>query len=335
VSELLATSYLGLPLRGPIIASAGPLTGRVDSLRELEAAGAAAVVLPSLFEEEVEAEEMQIHDFLDQSEHFAEFAGGMLPEVELPDLGPERHVRLVTEAKAALSVPVIASVNAAHPGSWSRYATMMADAGADAIELNVYAVSADPHRSAADVEAGYLDIIREVKSAITVPLTVKLSPFFSSFAHFAAAAVDAGADGLVLFNRFYAPDIDLGTLGLVPVVELSSSAEMRLPLRWMGILRSQLPGTSLAATSGVHSAADVIKLLLAGASVACTTSAVLHHGPGHISSMLEGIRFWLEENEYVGVDQMRGSVSLSAAADPSAYERSQYLNVLSTMRSRY
>ena len=169
-----------------------------------------------------------------------------------------------------------------------------------------------------------------------MPLTVKLSPFFSSFSHFAAAAVDAGADGLVLFNRFYAPDIDLGTLGVVPTVELSTPAELRLPLRWMGILRSQLPTTSLAATSGVHSAADVIKVLLAGASVACTTSAVLHHGPGHVGAMLEGLRFWLEENDYTGgVDQMRGSVSASSVADPSAYERSQYLDVIKTMRSRY
>lgn len=335
MSELLATSYLGLPLTGPIIASAGPLTGKVDTLRELEAAGAAAVVLPSLFEEEVEAEEMEIHDFLDQSEHFAEFAGGMLPEVDLPDLGPERHVRLVSEAKAALTVPVIASVNAAHPGSWQRYATMMADAGADAIELNVYAVAADPSMNASQVEQRYLDIIREVKAAISVPLTVKLSPFFSSLSHFAAAAVEAGADGLVLFNRFYAPDIDLATLGVVPIVELSTPAELRLPLRWMGILRSQLPGTSLAATSGVHTAADVIKVLLAGASVACTTSAVLHNGPAHITAMLEGVRFWLEENDYTGVDQMRSSVSSQSAADPSAYERSQYLNVISTMKSRY
>jgi dihydroorotate dehydrogenase (fumarate) len=336
VSDLLATSYLGLPLSGPIIASAGPFTGRLDTLRELEAAGAAAVVLPSLFEEDVVAEEMEFHEFMEVGSDFAEYAGGMLQEVELPDLGSDRHVRLVAEAKAALSVPVIASVNAAHAGSWERYATMMVEAGADAVELNVYAVSADPRRSAADVEAAYLDIIREVKAAISVPLTVKLSPFFSSFSHFAAAAVEAGADGLVLFNRFYAPDIDLGTLGVVPTVELSTPAELRLPLRWMGILRSQLPTTSLAATSGVHSAADVIKVLLAGASVACTTSAVLHHGPGHVGAMLEGLRFWLEENDYTGgVDQMRGSVSASSVADPSAYERSQYLDVIKTMRSRY
>ena len=335
MSELLSTSYLGMPLSGPIIASCSPLTGKLDSLRALQAAGAAAVVLPSLFEEEVLAEEMELHDYLDQAEHFAEFAGGLLPEVDLPDLGPERHVRLVGEAKAALSIPVIASVNAAHQGSWERYATMMVDAGADAIELNVYAVSADPGRSAADVEAAYLDIIREVKSAVTVPLAVKLSPFFSSFSHFAAAAVAVGADGLVLFNRFYAPDIDLETLGLVPTVELSTPAELRLPLRWMGILRHQLPGVSLAATSGVHSSADVLKLLLAGASVACTTSAVLHEGPGHLTTMLDGVRQWMQDREYTGVDQLRGSVSAGAAADPSAYERAQYLNVIATLKKTY
>lgn len=331
----LATSYLGMPLSGPVIASAGPMTSKVDTLVRLAEAGASAVVLPSLFEEEVEAEEMAVHDFLEQGTDFAEYSGGLLPDAEIPDLGPGHHVRLVQEAKAALSIPVIASVNATRTGSWERYATMMVQAGADAVELNLYGVAADPQRSAAQVEDDYLRVISQVKAAVAVPLAVKLSPFFTSFSHFAAAAVQAGADGLVLFNRFYAPDIDLADLGVVPTVELSSPAELRLPLRWMGILRSQLPQVSLAATSGVHSAAEVLKVLLAGANVACTTSAVLRHGPEHVGAMLAGMREWLAENGYTGVEQMRGSVSAASAENPSAYERSQYVDVIAAMRSRY
>lgn len=325
----LATSYLGLPLTGPVIASAGPLTGQVASLQALERAGAAAVVLPSLFEEEIIAEEVAFERAFTAGEDFDPEFSGMLPELDLPDLGPERHIRLVAEAKAALTIPVIASVNAAHPGSWSRYAAMMADAGADAIELNVYAVAADPSMTAADVEAVYLDVIREVRASIDVPLTVKLSPFFSAFAHFAGAVVDAGADGLVLFNRFYAPDIDLDELRLTPTVELSSPGDQRLPLRWIGILRSQLdPEVSLACTSGVHSAGGVLKSLLVGANVACTTAAVLHHGPERITSWLTRVERWMAEREYTGVDQLRGSMSAAATSDPSAYERSQYVRIV-------
>jgi dihydroorotate dehydrogenase (fumarate) len=325
----LATSYLGLSLSGPVIASAGPLTGHVASLQALERAGAAAVVLPSLFEEEIIAEEVALERAFAAGEDFYPEFSGMLPEVELPDLGPERHVRLVAEAKAALTIPVIASVNAAHPGSWSRYASMMADAGADAIELNVYAVAADPSMTAADVESVYLDVIREVRASVAVPLTVKLSPFFSSFAHFAGEVVGAGADGLVLFNRFYAPDIDLDELRLTPTVELSSPGDQRLPLRWLGILRSQLgPDVSLACTSGVHSADGVLKALLVGANVACTTAAVLHHGPERITSWLTRVEHWMAEREYDGVDQLRGSMSAAATSDPSAYERSQYVKIV-------
>lgn len=324
----LATSYLGLPLSGPVIASAGPRTRTVESMRALEQAGAAAVVLPSLFEEEVIAEEEAINEAFERGADFAEFSE-MMPDIEMPDLGPERHVRLVEQAKAALHIPVIASVNATHTGSWSRYATMMAEAGADAIELNLYAVAADPARTAAQVERGYLEVIEQVRAAVSVPLTVKLSPFYSSFANFAAAAVEAGADGLVVFNRFYAPDIDLETLSLTPKVDLSGPGNLRLPLRWLGILRSQLPaGTSLAATSGVHGGADVLKALLVGASVACTTAAVIKGGPAVITTWLEQVDTWLREHDYAGVDQLRGSLSASATDDPGAYERSQYVQIV-------
>ena len=325
----LATSYLGLALSGPVIASAGPRTRTVESLRALEQAGIAAVVLPSLFEEEVIAEEEAVNESLERGADFAEFSE-MMVDLPLPDLGPARRVRLVEEAKAALSIPVIASVNATHTGSWTRYATMMADAGADAIELNLYGVAADPSRSAAEVERGYLEVIEQVRAAVAVPLAVKLSPFFSSFAHFAAAAVQAGADGLVVFNRFYAPDIDLDTLELTPKVDLSSPGNLRMPLRWLGILRSQMPAADLAATSGVHSGEEVLKALLVGANVACTTAALITHGPDVVTGWLDEIDAWLVQNDYTGVDQLRGSLSAAASGDPAAYERAQYMKIVTS-----
>jgi dihydroorotate dehydrogenase (fumarate) len=326
----LATKYLGLPIVSPVVASAGPATGKIDSLVELQDAGAGAVVLPSLFEEEVIAEELSLNQALEEGTNSFAEAIDYFPATDFYDLGIDRHVRLVEQAKEKLTIPVIASVNAAHPGSWSRYATLMTEAGADAVELNIYAMAADPTRSAADVEAGYLDIVREVRAAVRVPLAVKLSPYFSSLSHFAAALVGEGVDGLVLFNRFYAPDLDLDTLAVQPKLELSHSPELRLPLRWLGILRPQLPSVSLAATSGVHGYADVAKALLVGADVACMTSAVLREGPGHVAAVLAGLRTWLEENDYESVDQLRGSVSAANTADPAAFERSNYVKVLSS-----
>ena len=332
MSADLTTQYLGLTLTSPIMASASPLTGSLDTLRELEDAGASAVVLPSLFEEDVIEEELHLADVLDDGEGFAEFASAPLSDAAHDYvLGPDRHVRLVERAKAVLGVPVIASVNAAHSGSWERYATLLVEAGADAIELNMYSVSADPGESAADVEARKLDIVSEVKAAISVPLAVKLSPFFSSVAHFARDVVGRGADGLVLFNRFYAPDIDLDTLTVQPRLHLSDSDDLLLPLRWLGILRPQLPGTSLAATSGVHSGADALKTLLVGADVACTTSAVLKRGAGHVATMLDELATWLEAHDYESVTQLKGSMSAASVPDPAGFERAQYRAILTTL----
>lgn len=328
----LSTSYLGLPMSGPIIASASPHTGKIDTLKRLEASGAAAVVLPSLFEEEVIEEELHLAEMLEAGESFAEFNSGPLPDIALPDLGPARHVKLLENAKKAISIPVIASVNATHTGSWERYAGMFVDAGADAIELNMYAVAADPNETASDVEKRNLDIVREVRAAVKVPLAVKLSPFYSSLANFAAAVVDAGADGLVLFNRFYAPDINLETLRVNPKVDLSTSSDLRLPLRWLGILSAQLRDTDFACSSGVHQPLDVIKALLVGSDVVCTTSAVLHHGPEWVRFLLDGVNRWLTEHEYDSVDQLRGSMSAASVEDPSAFERSQYLQIITSMR---
>jgi len=315
------------------VASAGPLTGRIDTLLRLEDCGAAAVVLPSLFEEEIVDESIRLHETLEQGIEQNPETVGYFPEMDFSDLGPQRHLRLLESAKKKLEVPVIASVNATSPGSWSRYATEMAEAGADAIELNLYAVPGDPSTTAGEIEARYLETIRAVRSAITVPLSVKISPFFSSTGHFAGRAVDAGAGGLVLFNRFYQPDLDLETLDVLPQLELSSSWELRLPLRWIAILRARLPATSLAASTGVHSAADVAKALLVGADVAMTTSALLLHGPGLLLRIEQELREWMVDHDYESVRELRGSVSQSAVSDPTAFERANYIRVLSSFRS--
>ena len=327
----LRTAYLGLELRSPIVASAGPLTGTIATLHELEQAGVAAVVLPSLFEEEVVSESMQLHDALEQGADWTAEASTFFPDMDFSDLGPERHVKLVERAKASIGIPVIASVNATSPGVWARYAAMMVDAGADAIELNVYAVPGDPAHDAASVEARYLDAIREVRAEVQVPLAVKLSPYFSSAGHFAMQAVAAGADGLVLFNRFYQPDLDLETLDVLPEVELSEPWELRLPLRWIALLRPHLRDTSLAATSGVYGGTDVAKALLVGADVAMMTSALLRHGPSYAAAVERDLDTWLDEHDYESVAQIRGSMSQAAAPDPEAYERANYIRVLSSL----
>ena len=327
----LRTTYLGLELRSPIVASAGPLTGTLATLHQLEQAGVAAVVLPSLFEEEVVTESMHLNDVLDQGADWTPEASSFFPDMDFSDLGPERHVKLVERAKASIGIPVIASVNATSPGVWARYAAMMVDAGADAIELNVYAVPGDPAHDAASVEARYLDAIREVRAEVQVPLAVKLSPYFSSAGHFALQAVAAGADGLVLFNRFYQPDLDLETLDVLPAVELSQPWELRLPLRWIALIRGHVRDTSLAATSGVYGGTDVAKALLVGADVAMMTSALLRHGPSYAAAVERDLDTWLDEHDYESVAQIRGSMSQAAAPDPEAYERANYIRVLSSL----
>jgi dihydroorotate dehydrogenase (fumarate) len=328
----LGTTYLGLRLRTPLVASASPLTGRLDSLLALEQAGAAAVVLPSLFEEEVEEESMRLHERLEAGADSFPEAGAFFPPMEYDGIGPHKHVKLVAAAKDTLTIPVIASINGITPGGWVQYAQLMADAGADAIELNLYSVAANPCRGGASVEDGYLELARLVRGAVDVPLAVKLSPFLSATAHFARRVVEAGADGLVLFNRFYQPDIDLDTLDVLPKVELSDPRELRLPLRWLAILRPQLPTTSLAATTGVHSGLDAAKALLVGADVTMMTSALLRHGPAHLARVEAELGAWLTERDYASVGQMRGSASHRGATDPTAFERANYLRTLASYR---
>lgn len=326
----LTTTYLGLPLRSPLVASAGPLTGRVDSLVRLEQAGAAAVVLPSLFEEELVGESLRLHERLEAGADSFPEAAGFFPAMDFDDLGPERHVRLVEEAKARLEIPVIASVNAASPGTWLHYARLMSDAGADAIELNLYVVAADPRRDALDLEDEWVEMVREVCAAVDVPVAVKLGPQFTALAHFAGRVVAEGASGLVLFNRFYQPDLDLDTLQLQSRVELSDSRDLRLPLRWIGILRPQLRRAFLALSSGVHTPDDAAKALLAGADVVCLTSALLRNGPEHLSWVEAGLTRWMVERDYTSVAQLRGSVARHTARDASAYERANYVKVLAS-----
>jgi dihydroorotate dehydrogenase (fumarate) len=330
----LRTRYLGLELRSPIVASASPLTGEPDTAHRLDEAGVGAIVLPSLFEEEILNDEIGLNRSLEAgSEQFAE-ALEYFPTVDsIPNIG-ERYLARLARIKAQSSVPVIASLNATTSGGWVRYATLMQDAGADALELNLYRVAADPRKGASDMDAADLDLIAAVRAAITIPLSVKLSPYYSAFANFARGAVDRGADGLVLFNRFYQPDLDLESLEVVSKVELSHSSDLRLPLRWIAILRPQLgPKAYLAASSGVHTGADVAKELLVGADVAMMTSALLRNGPDHVRTVETELRAWMTECEYESVAQLRGSASQATAVDPSAFERANYMKTLQSWTS--
>jgi len=333
MSISLHTKYLGLDLKNPLVASSGPLTGRIDTLKKLEEAGAAAVVLPSLFEEEIVREGVEIAMLYDyQNEGFGE-AQTYLPEMENYNTGPETYLQLVRQAKQSLTIPVIGSLNGTSNGGWIQYGKMIEEAGADALELNIYYLAADPEMTAQQVEEQYLELVASVRGAVSIPLAVKVGPFFSSMANMAKRLFHAGADGLVLFNRFIQPDIDLDTLTVESRLVLSSRDELWLPLRWIAILRSYF-NQSLAATRGVHTPEDVIKLLLAGADVTMTTSGVLKHGPGLISDLLVGLRTWLEEKEYVSVEQMKGSMSQRNSPDPAAFARVNYVKTIQSYSSQ-
>ncbi len=330
----LRTTYLGLELNNPIVASASPLTGHVESLKRLEEAGVAAVVLPSLFEEQIEHERMESYAVQELgSGAFAEAMSGYFPDVPATVSRSEAHLDLIAQAKRALSVPVIASLNGTTVGGWLAYAEAMQEAGADAIELNVYFVPADPTETSAQVEERYVNLVQVLASRISIPLTVKMSPFFSAPANMALRLIDAGAHGLVLFNRFMQPDIDLETLAVTPNIQLSTPAEVRLPLRWIAILREHVTA-SLAATTGAHTSEDVTKLLLAGADAVCIASALLRNGPGYVERLTSGLRTWMTEREYASVEQLKGSVARAAVQDPNAYERANYMSALTSFTPR-
>ncbi|HMK10225.1 MAG TPA: dihydroorotate dehydrogenase-like protein [Acidimicrobiales bacterium] len=325
----LTTRYLGFELRTPIVASAGPVTGDIEMVRRVVDAGASAVVLPSLFEEEIVHEEVDLNLALESgAEHHPEALGyfpGAMSRMPSPI---DRHLDHLAAVKDAVDVPVIASVNATSSGSWIRYAALLTDAGADAIELNVYEVAADASRSGAELERDHIALVTDVCASISVPVAVKLSPYYSSLGHVARSFERAGAAGLVCFNRFYQPDLDVDTREVVPRVELSSPWELRLPLRWIAILRPVFPHLSLAASSGVETGRDVAKALLVGADIVMTTSSLLRHGPEHIAVMEAELRAWAEENEYDSVTQLRGSVSHATTDDPGAFERANYVRTL-------
>ncbi|MCB0993977.1 MAG: dihydroorotate dehydrogenase-like protein [Acidimicrobiales bacterium] len=324
----LRTSYLGLDLAHPVMASASPLTGHVETLVQLAEAGAAAVVLPSLFEEQIEHETMEVHHGLEYgAEQFAEASDGYFPELDDYNTGPDHYLETLRAAKQAVDIPVIASLNGTTTGGWTYYAKVLEDAGADALELNIYLVAADIHATAVEIEDQYLSLVERVRSSVDVPLAVKIGPYFSAPANMARRLVEAGADGLVLFNRFYQPDLDLDELAVVPDIVLSSPAEMRLVLRWMALLHGRIDA-SLAATTGVHSWSDVVKLLLAGADVTMMASALLLHGPQHVTDVVAGMTRWFTERGYESVNQARGSLSQEASPDPTAFERANYMKTL-------
>jgi dihydroorotate dehydrogenase (fumarate) len=327
MSADLRTRYLGLELKNPLVASASPLCGKVETLRRLEDAGAAAAVLPSLFEEQIVHEQMEEYEYYEDPAHSFFEALTYFPEVESYNSGTASYLRLIEAAKAAVDIPIIGSLNGATRGGWLRYARSIQEAGADAMELNIYFMAADPLTTAEGVEARYLDILSAVRSEVTIPVAVKVGPYFSAMANMAQKLVRAGADGLVLFNRFLQPDIDLDTLDVAPHLVLSTSEELRLPLRWIAVLRGQLRA-SLAATTGVHTAHDVIKLLLAGADVTMTASALFQNGPEHVGRLLQELVAWLDEKGYDSVEQMKGSLSQANSPHPEAFERANYVKTL-------
>lgn len=324
----ISVSYLGLDLRSPLVASSSPMTSDLDGLRRLEDGGIAAVVLPSLFEEEIEHYAVEVSQMLTTGAESHDEALNYFPGLHDYDTGPDRYLELIASAKAALDIPVIASLNGVTKGWWTEFAGQLQTAGADAIELNEYHIAADPEVSGVEIERRHLEVVREVVEAVRIPVAIKVGPYFSSFANMAAKIAEAGADGLVLFNRFRQPDIDLDSLTVAPRLVLSDSGELRLPLRWIALLRSPLANISLAATTGIHTAEDALKALLAGADVTMMASALIKHGHQHIGRMERSLVEWLDDNEYPSITVLQGSVSADAAIDPSAYARANYVEVL-------
>ena len=330
----LSTTYLGITLPNPLVASSSPMTGSLESLVAMQEAGVAAVVLPSLWEEQIEHEAMEMQRLYElSSDSFAESLSGYFPEYEDYSTRTEAYLRNLVEAKEALDIPVIGSLNGTTRGGWTHYARKIEEAGADAIELNVYLIPTDSYATGPDVERRYLDLVEAVRAEVSIPLAVKIGPYFSSPPHMAKQLAEAGADGLVLFNRFFQPDIDLETLEVLPRVNLSSRSALLLPLRWIGILRGQVQA-DLAITSGVHTAEDALKAILVGADAVMMASALLRGGAGHVATMVREMQTWLDEHEYESIEQMKGSMSIGSAANPDAFVRANYMKILTTYTSQ-
>lgn len=325
----LTTRYLGMTLRSPLVVSASPLSERIFNIKQMEDAGAGAVVLHSLFQEQLEQEQRELHHHTTYgTESFAE-ALTYFPEPTSFHLGPDAYLKHIRKAKDTVDIPVIASLNGSTLGGWINFARLIEDAGADALELNLYSIPADVNITGGAVEARYLEVVAAVREAVSIPLAIKLSPFFSNMANMARRFDEVGANALVLFNRFYQPDIDLENLEVYPHVLLSTPQDLRLPLRWIAILYGRIRA-DLAATSGVHQAEDVLKMLMAGANVTMMASALLKNGIDHLRIVEADLVRWMEEHEYESVQQMQGSMSQQHAGNPSAFERAQYMRALTT-----
>jgi dihydroorotate dehydrogenase (fumarate) len=325
------TKYLGLQLKNPIVPSASPLSRNLDSMKHLEDAGASAIVMYSLFEEEIVHEGAELDHYLHYGTESNPEALTYMPTPAEYNLEPDKYVDLIRKAKESLSIPVIPSLNGITDGGWIKYAKHFEEAGADAIELNVYYIPTDPKLNPNDVEERYINVLAAVKDSVKIPVAVKLSPYFSSLPNMAARLVKAGANGLVLFNRFYQPDINLDELEVTPGVTLSDSTSNRLPMRWIAILYGTLD-VNLAATSGIHTAEDVIKMIMAGADVTMMCSALLQDGAVHIQKVLDDMKHWFDEHEYESVTQMKGSMSQKSVADPAAFERANYVKALNRFK---
>jgi dihydroorotate dehydrogenase (fumarate) len=329
----LSTTYLGIPLKNPVVASASPLSKHIDTVRRLEDAGVGAVVMYSLFEEQIVHDSMALNYTLETTtDRFSE-AASYFPDMEKYNVGPENYLELIQKIKKSVRLPVIGSLNGVSTGGWVNYAKRIQEAGADALELNIYNIPTDVNVSAGELEDTYVELVAELRKHIHIPLAVKLSPYFTALPHFAKRLVDAGANGLVLFNRFYQPDLDIETLEVVPDLALSSSQDLRLPLRWIAILYGRIEA-DLALTSGVHTAQDVIKAMMAGAKVAMTASALIEKGPEYVTELLASMTEWMEKYEYDSIVQMCGSMSQKAVADPSAFERANYMKALTSFDHR-
>ncbi|MBK7450112.1 MAG: dihydroorotate dehydrogenase-like protein [Anaerolineales bacterium] len=327
----LSTSYLGLKLKNPLVASASPLSKKLDTAKKLEEAGISAIVMYSLFEEQIIHESLELDHFLSRgTDSFAE-ALTYLPDGGMYSVSPEKYLNELAALKKAVNRPVIGSLNGVSKGGWTSYAKRIEEAGADALELNLYFLSTDPNLTAIDLENAQVELVAEVKSSIKIPLAVKLSPFVTSLPNFAKRIVDAGASGLVLFNRFYQPDFDLEELDIVHSLDLSTSADLRLPLRWISILYGKV-NTDYALTSGIHTHTDVLKAMMAGAKVAMMASNLLHNGEKILPEMLNELSWWMESHEYTSIEQMQGSMSQKNVKEPAAFERANYMKVLSSWR---
>jgi len=323
----LSTRYMGLKLKNPIVPSASPLGRDIPTIKLMEEVGAAAVVLESLFEEQIIHEKNELDHFLTRgTESFAE-ALSYFPDKDVYNFGPEEYLEHIRKAKAAVSIPIIASLNGVSTGGWIDYARKIQQAGADALELNTYYLATDPDKEGKVIEDNYIAVLKAVKGAVTIPVAMKLSPYFTSMSAMARRIDQAGADALVLFNRFYQPDIDLESLEVVPNLVLSSSESMRLPLRWVAILHGKVKA-NLAATTGIHTAEDVLKMIMVGADVTMVCAALFQKGIKHIAKVLADMKKWMEEHEYESISQMKGSMSHKSVAEPAAFERANYMKVL-------